>query len=80
MGRPNLSREKQFSGANGDLGRVWRLSTLTGDRTAERIPRDQILRCERGFRLNVENEHPDAGRDGRTCLETKSSGVNGDSG
>ena len=44
------------------------MSSLTGDETAEPVPRDQIVRREQEFRLVVEIEHPETGRDGRTCL------------
>ena len=39
-----------------------------GDGMAELVSRDQILRREKEFRLVVEIEHPESGRDGRTCL------------
>ena len=44
------------------------MSSLTGDGMAEPVSRDQILRLEQEFRLVVEIEHPEIGRDGRTCL------------
>ena len=43
------------------------MSSLTGDRTAKPVSRDQILRREQEFRLVVEIENPETGRDRRTC-------------
>ena len=68
MGRPNLSRETKFSGANRSSGLLWRLSTLKQDETGQPVSRDQILRCGQGIRLSLENKHADGGRDRRTCL------------
>ena len=39
-----------------------------GDGMAELVSRDQIHRREQEFRLVLEIEHPESGRDGRTCL------------
>ena len=44
------------------------MSSLTGDGTVKPVSRDQFLRREQEFRLVVEIEHPQTGRDGRTCL------------
>ena len=51
------------------------MNRLARDGTAKRGSRDQILRPERGFRLTVEIEHADAGRDGQTCLVRPNSQV-----
>ena len=49
------------------------MSSLTGDGTAKPVSRDQFLRREQEFRLVVEIENPQTGRDGRTCLATPNS-------